>query len=788
MQSGAFSLLIKQNRALRRHDAKNDITSFAARQIARGFHEYSLPKAMAPQQEGQSSNSLLGSDLLQKVLHGVSVAANVSETQTKQVSSIFVRHSRSAKTAREWYYAFECGLEVRDDGSRQIANMTLGIALLVAKSQQSENTSAHELAFIWSLIRNAVKSQMMRNANLKVNRSAQGFLAVPLCSVIVDGNIDLLFRLHVWLPDGQRGAAGFEIHSHQPFAQSWVLAGHGKDHTYEVRPVPTSELATHSRYALAWSSGAGIDSGYKTQQTYSRVVNTGDFMLAKRNHTAVHFRNMSYSVPAASFHSSEVVPDMLHATLFLFDGSQGFVPDAPVLGPAHSEHHTQVRYSPNVLPCNLATLVESTRQCEDFLAAADNHLIRSEWQQAFAMLEKAQMLCESEIDEVNMSHFQHLVAERLSVLLRSQKLRDYSEVAKWRYVYGRALLVTDQPDKALVQYNHYEGTTPTIAFCKSTSEQNRQRLQHLASAGADFELVDESGCTALDYTVMNDDRRAETIVLEALDRKLRERAGSDLHQRIREARLRKHFREIFEEYLRPMLIAGGSQVMAKIRGAYTEALSRDPAKARAFDLFKYVPYRDLAAAGSFPRSTDGLTRTYDPSSDSEKSFLFFSYRWASSNPWTQQPDNDENTQYLRTLQAVEDFLKLHPSVASEKLGIWVDFACIDQELPHSGVAALPLILAQCDAMISLVDCKYYDRAWCCVEAMIIRALQRSYKLHLWYEYRNDQPKNAEAPEKSASALLPGPTELQIALKDKLLSFEDDRPKILFLEKESRLLW
>ena len=51
-----------------------------------------------------------------------------------------------------------------------------------------------------------------------------------------------------------------------------------------------------------------------------------------------------------------------------------------------------------------------------------------------------------------------------------------------------------------------------------------------------------------------------------------------------------------------------------------------------------------------------------------------------------------------------------------------DFACVNQTDPMLGVSA---IVAQCDSVISL---KYYSRAWCCVEIMIVQMFLKSYGL------------------------------------------------------------
>ncbi|KXT12511.1 hypothetical protein AC579_10349 [Pseudocercospora musae] len=733
--------------------------------------------------EEWSSDTQLDSSLLQKVVGGIVTAVNISENEANQVLALVAKDHRS-QTARQWHADMDSGFQQSNANPRQIANLAVAIALMITKSRRRENASKSELAFVWNLVCNAMQNQAMHRAGLSVNRSAQGFLAIPLCSVIKDGNIDILFRVHVWLPDGQRGAPGFDIHSHQPFAQSWVLAGQGTDYAYDVKPVATFDDATHARYALAWTSGANLDSKYKTHQTYSKVVNTGDFMRADIGRVASHGRDMSYSISAGSFHSSKVAPDGLHATLFLFDGSQGFVRDAPVLGPAEAEEHVQIRDAAGITSSALSGLVDSVRRWEDCLLKSQYHAQRAEWLQGFSALKEAQSLCEADMDLAHMAKYRQAVIDRLRILLQSHALSDSEEVVEWRYLYGRALLLNGDCEDALAQFNHFDGTTPAIAFSRVPSEQNRERLRYLTTAGADFERVDRHGCSALDYAIMNSDFAAEKIIVTALRDRLEQRASGEIHQRLREARLRKHFREIFREILRPMLIGGEVESMTKVRSAYSEVLLRDPAKYRAFDAFKYVKYSELLEHGRFPRSNAGLAQSYRPGHSAENYFLFFSYRWVNPDPWAQEPDDEENTQYKRVLQAIAQFLTVHPHIEPEKIGVWIDFACIDQEHPECGIAALPLLLAQCDAVISLVDDRYYDRAWCSVEVMMIHTLRKAYGVHQWYEFAVPAPGSVDC---AASPLRAGPECVQVALTSKLLRYEEDRPKILFLERQSKLL-
>jgi hypothetical protein len=112
-----------------------------------------------------------------------------------------------------------------------------------------------------------------------------------------------------------------------------------------------------------------------------------------------------------------------------------------------------------------------------------------------------------------------------------------------------------------------------------------------------------------------------------------------------------------------------------------------------------------------------------------------------------------------------------------------DFACVDQDDPSKGVSALPIMVAQCDATISLVDDEYYERAWCCVEVMMIRSLVYRRELHKWFEHVPLDTADDQAWElRDASA-----SYRHLSMDKKLLTYESDRPKVMFLERQSKLL-
>ncbi len=89
-------------------------------------------------------------------------------------------------------------------------------------------------------------------------------------------------------------------------------------------------------------------------------------------------------------------------------------------------------------------------------------------------------------------------------------------------------------------------------------------------------------------------------------------------------------------------------------------------------------------------------------------------------------------------------------------------------------------LAQCNAVISLVDETYYERSWCCVEILMIQTLRKAYGIHLWYEHNTN-------PVDATQSLRLGPEDMEIRMSEKKVTYESDRPGLLFLERQTRLL-
>ncbi|PKS12586.1 hypothetical protein jhhlp_000794 [Lomentospora prolificans] len=902
---------------------------------------------------GASMDIFSASELL-RVLQGVLVAAKINEDDAAPVHQWFsdpatftpqsVQADQALIALQDWCSKAETKFRGEDD-ARHISLITIGITFLRVMGRKGAQVQTNELDIVWSIVRDALDVVPESKLHWVASRSAQGFISVALCSLIKDGNIDELFRLHVWMPDGFRGNPDFAVHSHQAFAQGWILAGEGKDTPYKVEYDTSLGEATHARYALAWTDGKDKgNSTYKTHQQSSTVVNTGDFMRIEKQKSTIQTRGMSYTIPEASFHTSTIQSDVLHATFFFFDASRGFIKDAPVLGPKDAQSFTQIRDPAGITPAQLVNRVDAVRKWEVFMARGRYHMDRAGWEHALRELNSALHLCQSEkgfpnaqryicivhgelgntyrrfgrydqaeshlrkaIDglgvctervefsgelgvlyrhmnrvsearlafldqyetakalgfdrptcravgnlgmvyyqlfgetgDTNLLHkaIQYLNerierarrlqdeeqnldfdggAERrrrqahtweiiglsrlslchsarkdnkaaietsLKALELTEASKDTTVIAVSRLFYGFALLKDGQRDEALQQFNPPYGCTPAMALCKEPSEEHRQYLHELIDAGADLDLVDEHGYTALDYAVFSGDTKMEALVLEGL-RKVPGYTEEGIIRRQSEAMLRKGYRELFQEELRPVLLGGGRDSIEKLRIRYAEELAKDKRKSDMFDQLKFLRYSDFVKFGKFPRSDDSVTETFAPESEhyAGEYIVFISYRWLKVANVTTSPDDQNNTQYNRVIAAVERLLQLHPDISPSRLSIWLDYACVDQEGPAKGVAALPMILAQCNAVVSLVDDEYYTRAWCSVEVMMVQTLKKSYHLHEWYE----QTREDGGQGLPQWILRPGPMDIVITMADKRVTLEEDRAKTLFLERQTRLL-
>ncbi|KAF4972131.1 hypothetical protein FZEAL_9663 [Fusarium zealandicum] len=352
-----------------------------------------------------------------------------------------------------------------------------------------------------------------------------------------------------------------------------------------------------------------------------------------------------------------------------------------------------------------------------------------------------------------------------------------------RFFYGRALHRDGQHDVAMIQLSSAKPCSPAIALCKEPSEEHRQYLQDLVDLGVDMALTDENGYAALDYAVFNNEHDAETLVLTGLRKGFGESRREEIEQLRTNSYLRKGYRELFQERLRPVLLKSNlGDNLQTLRREYALSLSEDEGKRQLFDAFNFVRYTDFHACGRLPSWGDSSLQTFKDHESEVDFVIFFSYRWINKAKPAKSPDGENNTQLWRMVEATEEFLRLHPTISKDKLGVWVDYSCVCQDDPMPGVRALPMILMQCNAVISLYDDDDddYGRAWCSVEVLMIQAIKRSYNLHLWYEQR---PKRAE----EGWVLEDGPMNLEISMAEKTLTKEEDRSKVLFLERQTSLL-
>ncbi|KAI8631758.1 hypothetical protein F5Y19DRAFT_462979 [Xylariaceae sp. FL1651] len=306
----------------------------------------------------------------------------------------------------------------------------------------------------------------------------------------------------------------------------------------------------------------------------------------------------------------------------------------------------------------------------------------------------------------------------------------------------------------LGRFNPSDGNTPVAVLSKKPSEEHRGYIRKMINAGADLTLRNVHKYSALDYAVYGGNKTTQNVILERLRRSLK---PDEIEAHHLESMLHKGYQELFQDRLRPVLSHPDKQSSIKrLRQVYA-TLAIDKKKACQFDMFKYIRYADFVRFSRLPKSTDSLTRYFEARKlDGE--FI---------------PDNMQNTRYHHIIRAFERFLAIDSSIDHPIVGIWIDWACIDQvdkDTQARVIAALPMCIAQCNAMISIIN-----------PMATIQVLQKSCNGHHWFEHKEDSRKGEK------DVLRYGSLSELPSIASAKLTLESDRLKVNFLERQAKLL-
>ena len=287
-------------------------------------------------------------------------------------------------------------------------------------------------------------------------------------------------------------------------------------------------------------------------------------------------------------------------------------------------------------------------------------------------------------------------AEAVEIAEKSQQRQthiDPTVTALSKFFYGKALWSNGRRDEALRQWNAPPGTCSSpMAFCKEPAAEHTEYVRLMASAGVNLDMYDEQGFTALDYAVLSDNSDAKDmipIIVNALrlglrrdinhefpgltNQEVEEKLNEEILIRERQAELRRQYRTILQEHIRPELRIKNSNSLKKLRILYANFLSQDPKTRSMFSRFNYVKFTEFTRHGKLPIYNAGLTDQFADDAggtapeDEDIFILFFSYRWLGRNV----PDDDNGTQWNRMMSAIQGFLKINHHVQPERLGLWL---------------------------------------------------------------------------------------------------------------------
>jgi hypothetical protein len=212
-----------------------------------------------------------------------------------------------------------------------------------------------------------------------------------------------------------------------------------------------------------------------------------------------------------------------------------------------------------------------------------------------------------------------------------------------------------------------------MALCKEPSKEQHVYLRIMVQEHVRMNGYDGQGYSALDYAVFSGDAETRDLILQGL---ASTNTGLEIRELLKEARLRREYRSIFQGSFRRELMRERSDCIAIMRSQYAKMLDTDETKRELLDTFKYVRYMDYMSLGRLPRSDDGITVNFPrPTTHRNDStyVIFISHRWLGKErlPSSLSPDNEHHTQYNRIKSAVSDFLDTHPEATPENIGLWL---------------------------------------------------------------------------------------------------------------------
>lgn len=245
-----------------------------------------------------------------------------------------------------------------------------------------------------------------------------------------------------------------------------------------------------------------------------------------------------------------------------------------------------------------------------------------------------------------------------------------------RFFYGYALWRDGQRKAAVEQWEFSkegDSCTSVMALCKEPSKEQHAYLRILLNERVKMNGYDEQSYSALDYAVFSGDEETKDLILQGL---AMTNTPSEIKELLKEARLRKQYRSIFQGTFRRELTKERSDCIAIMRSQYARMLDADETKRELLDTFKYVRYTDFLRLVRLPRSNDDITVTFSCPTvqhDDSTYVILISHRWLGKESFSPSlsPDNEHHTQYKRIKSAISDFLDTHPEARPKNIGLWL---------------------------------------------------------------------------------------------------------------------
>lgn len=537
---------------------------------------------------------------------------------------------------------------LEDDESESRRGPTLKLAIVLAYLRQISIEQIvlppSDFSKIWYQVQRALHHPVL---DWKLEQSVNGWYQVPLWKLPTDENAQEQIFLNVWVPNEKKDAVAVA----PSYTQTWVLAGQSMpaEDAFEVEAFHAAIVFDHSSSdshrtsKLSERPAVDIVDAIMAVRSWEELHETGlyhsdrgEWEEALRSYRTALYHCHRYSLLSRPRYKHVSLGKIGHMyrMLGLYNKAREALKQV-VIDTPQSRFRIDSAGELAMVYRHMDRLADSKRAAEDqyrgakelnlekfacrsignvgmvnyqlYLENKDPALLAEAIIQLNERVQRAQGIGDVALEAIGQSRLSlcYIAKGDYETAVRAArqnyalmcKQSDSTKIGLAKAFLGRSLHIAGQDSEALAVFNQAGGCPPIIALCKEISSEHRLYIVEMIDAGADLKMRDEQGYSALECAVYNGDEETANIIRAGLRTQITREHGNvqqEMDQFEYESILRKGYRDMFQDRLRPVLLRKDqSATLRDLRKTYAAGLSEEVEEGKIFDKLKYVRYSDL---------------------------------------------------------------------------------------------------------------------------------------------------------------------------------------------------